>query len=80
MLTILTEIHLNDDGTVDEDSVGHVEADGKNSLVQELQVTAPRLDWNWSIPGKKTNVNHGSLLKLLPWREYKCGTTDLSDG
>ena len=44
MLTILTEIHLNDDGTVDEDSVGHVEADGKNSLVQELQVAASRLD------------------------------------
>ena len=44
ILTILLKIHLNDDGAVNEDSVGHVEADGKNSLVQELQVTAPRLD------------------------------------
>ena len=56
MLTILTEIHLNNDGTVDEDSVGHVEADGKNSLVQELQVAASRLDRHRSVPENKTNV------------------------
>ena len=72
MLTILTEIHLNDDGTVDEDSVGHVEADGKNSLVQELQVAASRLDRHWSVPEKKTNVksfqtNTEKTILALTW-------------
>ena len=41
---ILAVLYLNDDGTINEDGVGHVEADGENPLVQELQITTSRLD------------------------------------
>ena len=41
---------LDDDRAVDEDGVGHVEADRENALVQELQIATSRLDRYRRIP------------------------------
>ena len=59
--------HLDDDGAVNEDSVGHVEADWENSIVQELQVAASRLYRHWSIPEKKHNVVFKPLHRRQLW-------------
>ena len=52
---ILAVLYLNDDGAINEDGVGHVEADGKNPLVQELQITTSRLDRYRGVPENKTS-------------------------
>ena len=41
---------LDDDRAVDEDGVGHVEADRENTLVQELQIATSRLDRYRRVP------------------------------
>ena len=49
----ITFAHLDDNCSIDKNSVGHVKTDGKDSLVQELEVAASRLNRNRGVPVRK---------------------------
>ena len=42
----ITFAHLDDNRSIDKNSIRHIKTDGKDSLVQELQVAASRLNRN----------------------------------
>ena len=49
----ITFAHLDNNRSIDKNSVRHVKTDGKDSLVQELEVAASRLNRNGGVPVKK---------------------------
>ena len=49
----ITFDYLDNNRSIDKNSVRHVKTDWKDSLVQELEVAASRLDRNRGIPVKK---------------------------
>ena len=46
----ITFAHLDNNRSIDKNSVRHVKTDGKDSLVQELEVAASRLNGNGGVP------------------------------
>ena len=54
----ITFDYLDNNRSIDKNSVRHVKTDGKDSLVQELEVAASRLNRNGGVPVKKIPLNY----------------------
>ena len=56
--SVSIKIYLDNNRSIDKNSVRHVKTDGKDSLVQELEVAASRLNRNGGVPVKKIPLNY----------------------